>query len=355
MLTCRRKYLRGKVFLIIMGRTVEEYSVKKILITLVILSFFLVGCQKEERPLYTLGIFQVNEAPTLNAVREGFIHALEEKGLINGENVRLVIRNGQGDISRVQQIAEGFVAQDVDMVVAFSTPCLQAALHATRNIPIVFSSVANPYLAGAGASAEDHLSNVSGVSSEGPIKQSLLFIKQLLPHVKRIGTLWTPSELNSNYYLEIAREGAAEIGLEVVAVPITHPREVLLSAQILINKKIDVIYQISDNTINNSFEALGQVATENSVPLFGGFLVSTQLGACAALGWDFFDMGHKAGVIAVRVKNGESPADIPIQYMNKVLLNLNIHAAKRQGIEFPEEILSRADKVLYPEEVSGEE
>ena len=328
---------------------------KKIISTVMILPFLFLGCQKKERPLYTLGIFQVNNAPTLNAVREGFVRALEESGLEDGKNIHLIFQNGKGDISRVQQIAEDFVAKNVDMIAAFSTPCLQAALHATREIPIVFSSVANPYLAGAGASAEDHLNNVSGVSSEGPIKQSLQFIQQLLPHVKRIGTLWTPSELNSNYYLEMARESAAEIGMEVIAVPITHANEVLLSAQILINKKIDVIYQISDNTINNSFEAIGQVASENSVPLFGGFLMSTQLGACAALGWDFFDMGYKAGLVAARVKNGDSPVDIPFQYMDKVLLNLNLEVARRQGVEFPDEILSRADKVVYPEENSGVE
>lgn len=328
---------------------------KKIICTVMILLFLFLGCQKKERSLYTLGIFQVNDAPTLNAVREGFVRALEESGLEDGKNIHLIFQNGKGDISRVQQIAEGFIARNVDMIAAFSTPCLQAALHATREVPIVFSSVANPYLAGAGASAEDHLNNVSGVSSEGPIKQSMQFIKQLMPHVRRVGTLWTPSELNSNYYLEMVRESAAEIGVEVIAVPITHASEVLLSAQILINKKIDVIYQISDNTINNSFEALGQVASENSIPLFGGFLMSTQLGACAALGWDFFDMGYKSGLVAARVKNGESPADIPFQYMDKVLLNLNLEVARRQGVEFPDEILSRADKVIYPEENSGVE
>ncbi len=249
----------------------------------------------------------------------------------------------------IQRIAERFVRQKVDMIAAFSTTSLQAALHATRDIPIIFSSVANPYLAGAGASAEDHLNNVSGVSSLGPIKQSLDFIKEILPEVKRIGTLYTPSELNSNFYLELAIESAADLGLEMVAVPITNPSEVLLSAQVLINKKIDAIYQISDNTINDSFDALGEVAAENTLPLFGGFLLSTQLGACAAMGWDFFDMGKRSGKIAIRVKNGENPANIPFQFMTEVLLHINSSVAKSQGIEFSDEILKRADRILVSE------
>jgi putative ABC transport system substrate-binding protein len=190
---------------------------------------------------------------------------------------------------------------------------------------------------------------VTGVSSAGPIKQSLAFIKDIIPNARRIGTLWTPYEINSNYYLEVARDTAAELGLDIVAVPIANSSEVLLSSQVLINKKIDVIYQISDNTINDSFEALGLVAAENNIPLFGGFLSSTKLGACASMGWDFFDMGYRTGKIALQIKNGDKPSDIPFQHMDNVLLYINLDTANKQGVEFPDEILKRADKVISGE------
>jgi putative ABC transport system substrate-binding protein len=309
-------------------------------------SDLLLVCQKKEKNLYTIGIFQVDDAPTLNEVRKGFIRALDDNNLKDGKTVNLKIKNGEGDIPEVQRIAQEFVAEKVDMIVAFSTQCLQAALNETHEIPIVFSSVADPYLAGAGMSATQHLSNVSGVSSRGPIKESLTFIKQVLPKARRIGTLWTPSEINSEYYLELAVEGARELGLEIVAVPIANKSEMVHSAQVLINKKIDAIYQISDNTINTSFGAIGNVAEENAVPLFGGFLLSTQLGACAALGWDFFEMGYKAGEIAVRIKKGENPAKIPFESMSKVKLYLNLDAAKKQGVKFSDRVLKKADKVL---------
>jgi putative ABC transport system substrate-binding protein len=325
---------------------------RKVLI-LLFLSLFLFLCsEKKEVSLYTIGILQFNEAATLNEVREGFIRALEDRGLKDGQNVRLKVRNGRGDITELQKIAQEFVAERVDIIVALSTPSLQAALIATHDIPIIFSSVANPYLAGAGTSDEEHLSNVSGVSSKGPIKESLAFIKKVLPRAKRIGTLWTPSEINSEYYLELAAQGAKELGLEMVAVPIANKSEILHSAQVLINKKIDAIYQISDNTINAAFEAVGSVAEENSIPLFGGNPPATQLGACAALGWDFSEMGYKAGEIAVRVKNGESPARIPFQSMSKVELYINLHAAEKQGVKFSGEILKKASEVLGAEEKS---
>jgi len=319
---------------------------KKTFILLLSVSVLLLACSKKEEALYTIGIFQINDAPTMTVVRDAFIQALSDNGLRNGENVKLIVKNAMGDIPEAQRIAQSFVAQEVDMIVAFSTPCFQAALHASRDIPIVFSSVANPYLAVAGTSDENRFRNVTGVSSKGPIKETLTFIKDVLPEAHRIGTLWTPSELNSKFYLDLAIENADKLGMEIVAVPIANSSEVLLSTQVLINEKIDAIYQISDNTINAAFEAVGKLAGENGVPLFGGQPYSTRLGACAAMGWDFFDMGYKAGEIALRVKNGEDPASIPFQYMSDVKLNLNLEAAKKQGILFSEEIINRADEIL---------
>jgi len=312
----------------------------------------LLCCEKKQEDLYTIGIFQFNDAPTLNEVREGFIRALEDKGLRNNENIRLKIRNSYGNLPEVQRVAQDFVDEDVNMIVALSTPCLQAALIATHEIPIIFSSVANPFLAGAGKSANDHRSNVSGVSSRGPIEKSLDFIREVLPRAKRLGTLWTPAEINSEFYLELAKRRARDLGFEIVDVPIANKSEILHSAQVLINKKIDAIYQISDNTMNASFETIGNVAEENSMPLFGGFLLSTHRGACAALGWDFFEMGYKVGEIAIRVKDGESPARIPIQYMSKVRMHLNLDAAEKQGIKFSDEVLRKADEVAGVEEKS---
>jgi putative ABC transport system substrate-binding protein len=311
----------------------------------------LAGCGADEPSLYTIGIFQVNDAPTLNTARSGFLQALEDAGLEEGTNVRLIIKNGYGDIAEVQRIAQEFVARKVNMIAAFSTPCLQASLHATREIPIVFSSVANPYRAGAGTSAEDHLNNVTGISSLGPIQQSLQFIKQVLPETTRLGTLWTPSEVNSEYYLELTRENAANMGMQIVDVPIANASEVLWSAQMLLNKNVEVIYQISDNTINEAFEALGQVAMENTIPLFGGFLLSAEQGACAALGWDFFKLGYKAGELALRVKAGENPGSIPFQYMDEVRMVINLNAAEAQGVEFSPKIMERADEIIDKEEM----
>jgi putative ABC transport system substrate-binding protein len=251
-----------------------------------------------------------------------------------------------GDITEARRIAQEFVDKKTDMIMALSTQCLQAAMLAAPKVPVIFASVANPHLLGVEKPVENQSRNITGVASTAPIRQTLVFIREVLPAASRIGTIWTPAELNSEYYLRLLREGAAELGFEVAAVPVSNVNEVLLSGQILLNKKVDLIFPISDNTINASFESLGRLARDNAVPLFGGFPLFTRLGACAAMGWDFFEMGYKAGEMAARVKNGENPGRIPLQTMSRVRLHLNLAAAKLQGVAFSPQVVGRADDVI---------
>jgi putative ABC transport system substrate-binding protein len=310
-----------------------------------VLALLLGGCRKQAAGLYTFGIFQITDAPTLNAARAGFTEALQDDGMRDGVNVRFLVRNAMGDLAEARRIAREFVDRRADMIIALSTQCLQAAITAAPRVPVVFASVANPHLLGVDRPASVSGLKITGVASTAPIKQTLFLIREILPRARRIGTVWTPAELNSEYYLRVLRDEAAELGFEVVAVPVANINEVFLSGQKLLNTKVDLIFPISDNTINASFASLGRLANDNGIPLFGSFPLFTRQGACAAMGWDFFEMGYKAGQIAVRIKNGASPEDVPIESMSRVRLHLDLDAARRQGIEFPAEVVLRADEV----------
>ncbi|OGD16756.1 MAG: hypothetical protein A2Y69_02440 [Candidatus Aminicenantes bacterium RBG_13_59_9] len=319
---------------------------KRLLCLLLAAAFAFSACREKRERVYTIGLFQINEALTLQEVRRGFLQALEDHELRDGVNIRVKIRNAAGDVVQAHRIAREFVREGVDLIVALSTPCLQAALMTNTRTPILFSSVANPYLLGAGRSAEEHLEHVTGVVSTAPIREMLSLIREILPRARRLGTLYTPTELNSEYYLEMLRRHAVEFGFEVSVMAVGGPTEIPVVAQSLLNRKVDALSQISDNTINASFEALGRIAEENTVPLFGGFIRSTRLGACAALGWDFSKMGYRTGELAVRIRRGESPGRIPIQSMNDIKLSLNEAAAARQGLSFSMDVIQRADEVI---------
>jgi putative ABC transport system substrate-binding protein len=321
-------------------------------VALLAILFLLPSCRKKEagpvpaagpKP-FVIGIFQSVDSPTANEVRRGILQAFAEAGLRDGQEIVVTIRIANNDIAEVQRIARELAAGLVDLIIPLSTQALQAAILAGRRVPIVFGAVAVPYLVGAGKSAENHLGYVTGVASTGPVRQTMALIREVLPKARRVGSLWTSSEINSEYYLDLARAAALDLGLELVAVPVTGPHEITASLQRLLNEKIDVLFPMSDNTLNSSFDIIGRAADENGLPLFGSFLRSVEFGACAALGYDFYDMGVKTGRLAVRVKNGESPARIPIQSMDEIKLYVNTTAAARQGVVFSKGLLDRATR-----------
>ncbi len=322
----------------------------------------LLACRKPEAPApatgspgpYLIGILQSVDSPTANEVRRGILQAFADAGLRDGREIVVTIRIANNDIAEVQRLARE-LAGGTDMIIPLSTQALQAAILTGTRTPIVFGAVAVPYRVGAGRSAEHHLANVTGVVSTGPVRQTLALIREILPKAHRVGSLWTSSETNSEFYLDQARAAAPELGLELLAASVTGSQEIPSSLQRLLNEKIDVLFPMSDNTLNSSFDVIGRATAENATPLVASFLRSVEFGACAALGFDFYEMGVRTGRLAVRVKNGESPGQIPIESMETVKLYLNEEAAARQGVTFPKAVLDRADRILRAPAAAGAE
>jgi putative ABC transport system substrate-binding protein len=305
------------------------------------------AARESARP-YVIGIFQSVDSPTANEVRRGILQAFAAAGLRDGRDIVVTTRIANNDIAEVQRIAGELADGQVDLIMPLSTQALQAAILSSRRGPIVFGAVAVPYLVGAGKSADNHLANVTGVVSTGPIRQTVALIREVLPGARRLGTLWTSSEVNSEYYLEEARTAAAEYGFELEAMPVRGTSDILRSLQRLLNARVDALFPMSDNTLNSAFDIIGRAAAENATPLFASFLRSVEFGACAALGFDFYDLGVKAGRLAVRVKDGESPGAIPIQSMDEIKLFVNPEAAVGQGVVFPKSVLDRVARSVSP-------
>lgn len=334
-----------------MKRTV---SAKRLLIFLlfqvICLGAVFTGCKEEmeraekEEPKYTVGIILAYDSPTSLQVLRVLEENLEEYQISSGQPLEIVVRQANGQIAALPELVQSLAVR-ANLLVPISTAALQAALIASSEQPVVFSSVANPYIVRAGLTAVDHDPRVTGVCSTAPIRQVLALIHQLLPAARKIGTIWTPSEINSEYYLELMMEAAAELDLEIISQPIAGAEDIVQVVQTLVRDRVEVLFPVSDNTINANFQVVSKLAAENRLPLFAAFATGAELGACASMGFSFEDIGHKTAELIIRIKNGESPARIPFQYVDRIRFFVNQEAARKQGINFPETILKKAERV----------
>jgi len=317
-----------------------------ILLTLILIGV-VSGCSKKSKEkVQTIGFFQFAPDPAVDRAREGFLKGLEDEGFRNGVNIKIDYKNAQADFLTIQTIVQGFVSSKVDLIVPLTTPCLQAAVGKVKKIPVVFTAVYDPYMAGAAKSPEEHPPNITGVGSFPPVSDMIELAQKLFPNVKCIGTIWNTSELCSEAVLKVARKACKEEGIELVEITITSSNEVLQAAQALAQKGIEAFYVIGDNTVLTSFDAIVKVSGEQRIPIIMNDPEFVERGVVAALGFNYYDSGYAGGEIAARVLRGESPANIPIQSVVVTRLIVNLENAKQMGVKIPTEIIERANEVI---------
>ncbi len=303
------------------------------------------ACGNSQRQL-TIGLAEFNQSPMNAETERGLLDCLRDSGYVAGQNVKFIIQNAQGDFPTVNAIARNFSTGRIDLICCLATPNLQNCLNLTKSVPIVFTSVANPILAGAGKSATDHQANVTGIATRSPFDETIALLKELLPEAKTVGTLYTPSEINSEYYLECLKITAERHGIQVVAISVNNTSELADAATALAGKPLDAIYQISDNLTNLGFEAIVKAANRARLPLFCNQATAVERGAAVGVGWDFYEAGYAAGQLVPRILRGVKPADIPFQYMTGAKVTLNLTAAHIQGLTIPANVIARADRVI---------
>jgi ABC-type uncharacterized transport system substrate-binding protein len=285
------------------------------------------------------------ETPNVEINREGVLAGLEKAGLKRGRDFELRVRNASGDMATLNTIVDASVAEGADILLTAATPALQAAIRRANGRTVVFSLVANPMLAGAGKSETDHLPFVTGAYIPAPHEEGLKALRQCLPNVKRIGTLFVPAEVNSVYYKEELVKVASRMGIEVEAVGVSSSSEVADAALALCGRNIDAVCQISDNLTGASFASIVQAAKRARLPMIGFASGQAKGGALMTVSRDFYDGGVASAEIAARVLRGESPARIPFLLVEKLKYSFNPAAAAQVGVVIPKELLSRGEIV----------
>ena len=300
-----------------------------------------------------IGMMTMVSHPSLDAIQQGVKDALAEAGYVDGENIEIIAGNAEGDMATLSTIAQQFVDEGVDLIVATTTPALQAAFNATKDAqspPVFFNGVSNPYTAGIAKAADDHPAWVIGNQLLDPVADTMTLIVEVLPEAKTIGLVYNPGEANAVYLVEIAQATADEMGITLELGTVSNSSEVQTAAEALVSRGIDAYLVVNDNTVSSGFEALVKAGNENDIPVFGTSASYPPRGAAASYGINPYQEGLDSGAMVVGYLDGKMDiASAPIGIQNAVLLTVNPGAAAEQGIELPQALIDKADKVVETE------
>lgn len=308
---------------------------KKLSVLIIALFLVLTGCgqNNNSNEVIQIGITQIVEHPSLDDIRQGIVDALNENDFREGEKINIEFKNAQGNMENTQLIAKSFDKKD--LVVAISTPSAQAAFNNLKNIPIVFSGVTDPKSAGLIGT------NITGVSDMTPIRKQLELLKTLMPNAKRVGIIYNSSELNSEVQVNIAKEEAEKLGLELEISSITNTNEMALALDKVL-RNVDVLYTHVDNTLASSYPLIVKKSKELNIPIIGAVDDFVKQGALATEGINNYKVGYQTGHMIASILNGEDISNMPFETLKETELIINKKVAEKYNIALPDEIKERA-------------
>lgn len=295
----------------------------------------------------TIGILQFAQHGSLDNCREGFIQGMEEKGYVEGENVTYDYQNANADTALVSQIADSFVANDYDLIVAIATPAAMGAYNAAKDsdIPAVYTAVTDPVEAGLADEEGNPLGNITGTSDELPVEAQLQLIRDMMPEATKLGIMYTTSEANSVTMIAQYEELVGDYGFELVTQPVSQTSDIPLATDSVL-EEVDVMTNLLDNTVVNSLPTILEKANNKGIPVYGSEIEQVRIGCLGAEGVEYISLGKQTGEMAARILEGEEASSIPYEIISESNLYLNQAVADNLGIEIGQDLLDRASEVF---------
>jgi putative tryptophan/tyrosine transport system substrate-binding protein len=303
-------------------------------------------CDEAAQSVRRVGLMHVGTdhiPPALKTLKAG----LAELGWTEGKNIELIFRNLEPEQAAGQ--AKVFVAQRVDVIVAFEDQSIDAARAATstgRNrIPVVFLHPSDPLRDGLAKSLSRPGGNMTGVF--GPrdvVGKQLEAYQALVPGLRRVLTLIDPTDKRTKPALKEFKSAAAQLQrpLELDIREASTAEDLERVFQSLRPGEVDGAFLLSNNLRQNHSALSIKLAKSARLPIQGSRKEWVEQGALFSYGIDLAPLGRAGARYIDSILNGASPADLPVQNMPKIEFAINLETARRLGIKPPQEMIIRA-------------
>lgn len=287
---------------------------------------------------YTIGILQTASHPALDAVREGFVHELQQK---LGDHVAFFIHNAQGSIAQAHAVAQQLHADtNVKAVFAIATPAAQAMSAVEKEKPIIIAAVTDPHALG----LIHPTTNVCGTTDMIDVAAEVDMLTKWIPQAKTVGLLFTSGETNSLVLIKHMHEEAEKRGITAIDFAVASEADMPAVVE-LACRKVDVLLAPTDNTVASCITLIAAVAEKHAKPLIVSDNMLVASGALAARGVDYRAAGIRAAQIAEQVLvENKKPFELPIEhpdcneiFVNKAMLEklkLEIPASLQSAVTF---------------------
>jgi len=296
----------------------------------------------QQPKMATVGILITgNTSP--EAFLQGFRAALAAAGLIEGENVQLEVRSAEDSDTLLAQKATELVRLKADVIVASLTPAVQAARHATSDIPIVMAAAGDPVATGLISSLARPGGNITGVSGAAveTAGKRLELIRDLVPSVRRVAVLANETDPFALPFVTQLGQSARSIDMEIEPILVRPDAPQAPAFEAMSAKQVDA-FIIELGTIRPES---AELAIKHRLPSSGP-RAWPPAGGLIGYSGNVAEIHRLAADYVDKILKGRRPADLPVALPTKFDLAVNLKTAKALGLEIPTTVLARADEVI---------
>jgi putative ABC transport system substrate-binding protein len=280
----------------------------------------------------------------------GFRHGLSESGFVEGRNVTIEYRWAEGEFDRMPAMAADLIRRKVAVIlVGGNLDGVRATMAATQNVPIVFTTAADPVASGLVASLNRPGGNVTGVTvfagELGPKRLELLH--ELLSTAQKIALLVNPKVpgvLRDD--IQRAQTAAHRLGLEILVVNGGSESEIDRAFATAARERVSALQVGDDAFLDSRREQIAALGLHHALPIIALTRGAVAAGSLMSYGANQVDVYRQAGIYVGRILKGEKPADLPVLQPTKFELVINLKTAQALGLEIPPSLLARADEVI---------
>ncbi len=277
-----------------------------------------------------------------------FLERLSELGYVDGRNLTIEWRFGEGDYTKLPTFASDLVNRNVEVIVTVGSEGIRAAQAATPKLPIVFVGGADVVAQGFVQSLNHpggHMTGVTFLWGDSFGKQMELLVK-VVPRVSRLAILSNPANPASSLMLQRCREAASVLHIDLIVVEAHSAAAIDAAITEASSKGAQALLWTPDDTFLDHRAEIAMACSMRRLPSIGGVFQYAEDGGLLGYGPDVPRVWRRLGDYVARILEGANAGDVPVEQPTKLELVVNRKTARALGLMISAELLTQADRVI---------
>ncbi|MSQ52448.1 MAG: ABC transporter substrate-binding protein [Betaproteobacteria bacterium] len=299
--------------------------------------------------VWRIGIMSPRERPASldTGVTGAWIQSLRDLGYVEGKNLAIEWRFGNGNNERLAELAAELVRMKVDVIVAQGVAA-RAAQQATATLPIVFTGVGDPVGVGLVASLAKPGKNSTGVTnlSGDTAAKNLEIIRTMVPKLSRAALLLNPNSPLAPIVSKNIQSAGKLIGIGVSVFEAGNPGQIDAAFATVARAQIGALIVAPDGYFSGLAPQIAALAAKLRLPTIYENNAYMEVGGLMSYGENYVSTTRRAAVLVDKVLKGAKPADLPVEQATRLELVINRKTATALGLTIPQSLLISAERVI---------